>query len=112
MTDSLERLVGNLEGQIDALQQSMAEGLESRRLIYSKVEAVDKKLVGIERDVASLKKDVAAIDECLEETIKPALEDYKKLKNRGLGMLIGAALVGGGVGTAATKLLSKFGFGS
>ncbi|MGE3932397.1 MAG: hypothetical protein AB7F67_04055 [Rhodospirillaceae bacterium] len=36
-----------------------------------------------------------------------ALEDFKSIKNRGVGALIGAAIAGGGAATAITALLGK-----
>ncbi|MEP3245111.1 MAG: DUF1515 family protein [Sneathiella sp.] len=42
------------------------------------------------------------------ENIKPQINDYKKMKNRGIGILIGVALAAGSSGAILTKFLQSF----
>ena len=45
------------------------------------------------------------------DAIKPHINEYRKLKNRGVGLIIGIALAAGGVGASFLKFLQGFSSG-
>ena len=54
---------------------------------------------------------VIDVKDCIDNHVKPNIDDFKRIKNRGWGLLAGIALAGGSAGAAFTKVLAKFGIG-
>ncbi len=103
--DALLRTLGQIEGRLHGIEKNHQSSTESRALLH--------------KDMADLKKELQALSlldqrlSHMERTVchglKPVAEDYKRMKNRGWGVLIAAALAGGGVAQGIEKLLSKLG---
>lgn len=96
--DQLSRLLGRIESD-------MAEGARQREALFKKLDGIETMMHeqnGAARvlaaQVAELAKDHVDLVKMIDEDIKPTVEDYKGLKNKGLGMigLIGILSSGGG----------------
>jgi hypothetical protein len=89
--DQISRAIGALEAKVD-------EGARQRDLINRKLDAV---LAG-QAELRGLAGEVAAL--------KPHVEDWKRVKQRGLGYLAGAGIGGAGLATGFHAVLKKWGF--
>jgi chromosome segregation ATPase len=96
--DQLSRLLGRIEAD-------MAEGARQRDALFKKLDNIETimheqngaaKLLAAQ--VAELAKDQIDLVKRIDEQISPAVEDFKSLKNKGLGVIafIGLASSGGG----------------
>lgn len=117
--ESVERLLGDIKGQIgklegvvegriSAVEKQMGDSWESRRRIYDELGQIKRSL----NDIPLIKRDIEQLQSSIENDIKPGVDDYKKLKARGWGVVAGAGLAGGGAVMGIQKVLAKFGFGS
>lgn len=107
---SVERLLGDLkggmgkiEGQLAGLTKSVEDSWKSRRQIYDE-------LGQLKSTVQDCNAQIKAMQVCVNQ-MKPIIQEHERLKNKGLGMLVGAAIAGGGAATLLQKLLSKIGIG-
>jgi len=92
--EKLGRLLANAEtlrSDIDGLKETLVKNNETssegRRRIYEAVEALDDRIVELEREVAPLSK-------TMREEVIPAVDDMRRLKAMGLGYLGLAGLAG------------------
>ncbi len=104
--DQLSRLLGRIEAD-------MAEAARQRDALFKKLDNMEtmmheqngaSKLIAAQ--VAELAKDHVALVEMIDEEIKPVVDDYKALKNKGLGVIGLIGLVSSGGGALLMKWLS------
>jgi amino acid permease len=84
--DEVSKTLGELVAGVESLRNQTKDQWEDLEEI--------KKLVG---EVHEIREDVAAM--------KPHVEDYRRLKQRGLGVVALLGLMGTGVGVGLTKLI-------
>ena len=96
--DQLSRLLGRVEAEL-------AEGARQRDALFKKLDDIEKMIHEqngamrvLATQVSQQSKDHAELKTIIEEEIKPVVDDYKSMKNRGLGVIafIGFASAGGG----------------
>ena len=108
MPDSVERLLGDIKGHIGeingrliGIEKQIQDSWDQRRRLYEEVGAVKlsvSKLSVIERDIESIQKTI-------DQEIRPHIEDYRRMKNRGLGIVTAVGALGGVAGFGLDKLL-------
>lgn len=79
--------------KIDALTDELRESRAEASRAIAKAEAMEDHL--------------ARLEERVNDEIQPAVDEFKALKNRGLGVLGGIGLMSGGVGAALVKAVDK-----
>lgn len=95
----LGRLTGQTEGLLDRIGN-----------IYEKLEDLQEKSALTLAAVEGLKQRLEVVEKTIETKVMPSINDYKRAKQRGLGMLSMAGLIGGGL-TAIGPRLIKMIFG-
>lgn len=115
---SIERLLGDLKGelgeikgQMQAMNKSMADSWDSRRKIYDELGQLKSSVQKMETEEKLTRQKVVDVKDCIDQQIKPNIEDFKRIKNRGWGLLAGVSIASGGAGAAMSKVLSKLGIG-
>ncbi len=97
----LGRLLGNLEQQNKAAEQS-------RNIIHEKIEGQGKVLNETLLAIQSLQQDHDAIKAKLATEVVPHVNDFRRFKWAGLGVLAVLSVIGGNVGAALPKILQFF----
>ncbi len=82
-----------------ALGRLEAQGEESQR----QRGRLFRMVADIKADAAGHGPRLGALERAHKDDIKPVLDDYKRTKAKGLGLLFGLGLVAGGVGGNAGK---------
>lgn len=81
------------------LEEQGAESQRQRSRLFKKVE-------DIQTNSASHGPRLDALENTHDEDVKPVLEDYKKTKAKGFGVLVGLGLVAGGLGANIGKAIA------
>lgn len=92
-----ENQVQFMLGQLVAGQKETARKIDA---MFEKLDGMDERVVKNEGALGVVKSDV--------DSMKPYIEDYKKNKQRGLGLMAGIGVGGGGAGAGVATLLSKW----
>lgn len=106
-------------GEIDQISKQLGiligtEKENSRQLdaIWKKLDAISKE----QQETNGLSKEALRLatenERRMHEDIKPAVDDYKTLKAKGLGALAMAGMIGGGLSTVVAWLLGYLRVGS
>lgn len=88
--------LGRLEEQGDESQRQ-------RRRLFKKVDDMQDGLAGLGASVGGMEPRIAALEHAQDNEIKPAMEDYKRTKAKGAGLLLGVGLGGGALGAHVDK---------
>lgn len=88
---------GNAE-MLRRLAASDGETVRHREWITGRLEEIGKKLASAEQ----LRKDV--------DDMKPAVDDWRAMKQRGIGVIAAAGIAGGGIAVAIGMLAKKLGW--
>lgn len=99
-----QRELGVIQATLVAIQADLADAKSTRRAMYEKIDTQSREIIGVKNDVAAVRH---AVDE-----MKPSVEEFKKLKHRGLGIMAGVAVAAGGVAAGGKAILAKLGIGS
>jgi chromosome segregation ATPase len=96
--DQLSRLLGRVEAEL-------AEGARQRDALFNKLDDIEKMIHEqngamrvLAAQVAQQSKDHAELKEIIEDEIKPVVDDYKGLKNKGMGVIAFIGFVSAGSG--------------
>lgn len=89
--DEISRAIG-------ALQADVGEGIRQREVMSEKLDKISEQLGGL----TMIKADV--------EEMKPHVEDWKRTKQRGIGLLTLAGVGGGTIATGLSSILKKIGW--
>lgn len=84
-----------ISAAIGELRAEAKSAREARKIVYEKLDA----LAAVVHEVKALRVDVDAA--------KPRIANLERLRNRAVGALVGATLLGTGSGVAASPFLSK-----
>lgn len=91
---------GQIRQDIGSLLQGMKNAENQRVTMFDKLDEYGKELV-------ILRQDHNALSDKVDGHIEPAIVDYKKTKQRGLGILAGLTFAVGGVSAALTKFFNN-----
>ena len=89
-----------------ALGRLEAQGEESqrqRRRLFAKVEEVQESVAENGVAFAGMEARVVDLEDAHVKEVKPVLEDYKKTKAKGYGVLVGLGMVTGSLGAHMDK---------
>lgn len=92
MSDDL----GQIQQDIGKLLQGQETGQSQRKTMFERQDSMMEELV-------KLRQDHNALDNTVKEDIKPAVTEFRQLKQRGLGIAAGLVLATG----SATAWISK-----
>ena len=110
MTDNMDRAIGRIEGKLDSLCDTVAEqgknSRESRKDLYTKLVAIDRKIDQIDGRVAATEE---------KQKISDATTKFvEKIKNQAIGIAVAVsfayALLGSAITVAAYKIMKYFGY--
>ena len=108
MPDSVERLLGDIKGQIGeihgrlgGIERQINDSWEQRRRLYEEVGSVKAAV----SELPLIKREIESIQKTIDKDIRPHIEDYRRLKNRGLGIVSAVGILGGAAGFGFDKLL-------
>lgn len=96
--------LGEIQAQLRTIQADQGEARQTRRDMYKAIGSTRDELRDVKADVAAVKKTV--------DEISPDVADYRRVKAKSVGILIGVAALGGGASQGIKTLLAKIGIGS
>lgn len=96
MSDDL----GQIQQDIGKLLQSADNARNQRDTIFLKLDEYGKELVSLRQEHNVLSRD-------MEQTIKPEIAIFQKMRNRGIGIAAGLVLATGSVSAWLTKTFSN-----
>lgn len=107
-TGSMERSIGRIEGQLEALVKAVSEmskhSDDSRSRMYVKIEEIDKKVTLANATIEDLDLRISKVE--------PVIDDVSKWRERAIGarmtVTIFVASIGGGCAFAAQWLWTHF----
>ena len=90
--------------------QAQAESAEKSRVImYAKIDGLHTTLIETLAAVRAIQSEQRDAKSKLESEVIPHIEDYRQMKNRGIGIFIGLATISGGIGAYIQKAVAWFG---
>lgn len=102
------RALGRLEGSVTALREEFVQekqsAAESRRILFQRVDGVSDEVAQVKLDVQANGQEVKALGESIAQhksKIDPAIEDWSRIKNLGLGVTGVVGLGGASFGAMA-----------
>ena len=98
--------LGQFLGQLSA---ENAESLRLNNALIQKIDALTVDLQHLSTEVKLMGERHLQLEDEVNE-IKPIVEDYRKMKDRGFGVIAFIGLVSAGFGAGAVSLLSKLTF--
>lgn len=102
--NGMQRELGAIQATLVSIQGQIAEGNEGRRRLHEKMDATRDELRDVKADVAAVKRTV--------DDLAPDVADYRRVKAKSIGILIGVAALGGGAAQGIKTMLAKVGIGS
>lgn len=103
MTENLaevQRSLGRIEGDL----KNFGSQCET---LFKKFDRANEELIEQRGQIKLLASQSTEAKILYEATIKPVLEDFKSLKNRGIGMVFGVSLASGSVGAGVATILAR-----
>ena len=102
-TNEMMRILGRLEGAVEALREDIADGKESRGRIHAKLEKIEEDVGIVGQVAAQARTEATELKRIIDEDVKPATDDYKRVRAIGKGTLWAVGLAAGAAGvTLAT----------
>lgn len=102
MTDQLS----DIQRTLGALQAGMEMSNTQREAMFRKLDGVSDAVLKIAGSLEQAHRNHADLKADIDAKVKPAIQDMRDLKNRGIGVLIAAGAAGGGVGALASKAIA------
>lgn len=102
--EQLAEKIGHLNGSVEAILRTIAA---SEQHAQARSEKIFDKLEEAADDIATLKQQVPVINEKINDTIMPAVEEFNRMKWKGAGAL-GLAAIAGGVVIGNLGAIFKF----
>lgn len=90
MTESDERLLGRLETKVDMILAEQARAIDARKLLYEKVDLLDRKVDKTEAKVESIDSRLGKVEE--------PVADFNRWRERGVGALMLITFISGSTG--------------
>lgn len=85
------------------LTEAAEANLRSREVLYARVEQAVQAITELRSDFNEMKSNIKTVCNKVQE-MNPPIEDWKRIKQRGVGLLLGAGIAGSGVTFAIKKL--------
>lgn len=102
-------------GDLDEISLTLGKLLNGQEEAVRKQEAIFRNIDEIKGAMSEIKGSVAtvtaghtALKVDVDENVKPHIEDFKKTKQRGIGLMAGVGLGGGASGATIATLLGKW----
>ena len=97
----------SLEIQMGKLIQSA----ETTEKLFDKLDKQISALTTQNQAIIDLRRDHNALSKKVKDDIEPSVKEFKKLKQRGIGILAGVSLGAAGLGASFDKIISKLSSG-
>lgn len=101
--NELMRILGRLEGAVEALQSDIEDGKESRGRIHAKLEKIEEDVGIVGQVAAQARTETTELKRIIDEDVKPATDDYKRVRAIGRGTLWAVGLAAGAAGITAAN---------
>lgn len=88
--DAVSRTLGNLEGKVDALLSQQAN-------IFKQINGQNSEIIEHRGALKLLAIQNRGMKKKMDTDIVPVIDDYKAVKNRGIGAVLGLSMAGGGI---------------
>lgn len=105
MTDHDLNDVYNRLGKLEA---STDEVLRQMRALFVKIDAQRKDIHEVGGIAKEAVRQATENRDKIRDEIKPTVDDYKKLKNQGMGVIVFVGLLASGAGVGLAKIYDKF----
>lgn len=93
-----------LSVSIGSLQAQVAESDRQRKAQFQKLDQIQEKLTEVSGQIKMLADQVSTVRKEMEEDIRPAVNDWRSTKTKGLAVLGFIALMGSGAGAAINQI--------
>jgi len=100
------RELNNFSVQIGSLLSESREATRQRVAMFKKLDIINDKQIELRGAISVLTDQHLAIKKHIDENIMPTIDDYKALKNQGIGVLGIIAILGGTAAIGISKLLN------
>lgn len=100
--------IGRLQGDVDAIKGDIIEGKDSRGRIHSKLEKIDEDVRIVGAVAAQARDQAGALEAIVTTDIKPATDDFKRMRSFGKTTLWAVGLAAAGLGITAATLWESF----
>ena len=91
---------------LGALQAEVQENQRQHHASFKKLDAIEEKINKLAGAIELIALEQRNIKKEIDDDIKPAVQDFKNLKNKGLGIIAFIGLMGSGTGAALAKWFS------
>lgn len=95
--DAIARDLGKLIAKAE-------EAERQRSAMFGRIDDLRKEMSETKGVSNEAMRRIAMMEQKVQEDIKPTVEDYKALKNRGLGMIAMVGLMGAAIGASSHKI--------
>lgn len=99
--------LNDVYNRLGKLEASTDEVLRQLRALFAKLDQQRKDMHEIGGVAKEAVRQATQNKEAIEKDLRPTIDDYKALKNRGLGVIAIIGLLASGAGVIATKLFDK-----
>lgn len=90
------------------LLNGQEEAVRKQEAIFKRIEDINGAMSEVKGSVATVTASHTALKADVEENLKPHIEDYKRNKARGIGILAGLGIGGGMGGATLANYLGKW----
>jgi len=98
--DQLSEIIGTLRAEV-------AENQRQHAASFRKLDSIEEKITKLAGAVELIAAAQTRIENEMKEEIRPAVSDFKALKNKGLGVIAFIGLASSGIGAALTEFLKS-----
>ena len=104
----LERVhgqLGRLEAQAEASNQKFDALFEKIDALQAQTQQANEQLVRVTMRAQATDKNLSDLSQHISANVDPSIDDYKRLKNAGMGVFGTVCVLAGGAGAGFYKLL-------
>jgi hypothetical protein len=106
MSDGRINQVSEKLGQLDAYRR---ESDRARALLAEEVKELRSRIEDMLIAMGSVQTTMKSIESTMMTNVLPSVKDYKEMKIKGIGVILGVGLAAGGFGAGFVKLLTALG---
>ena len=102
-SNEIMRILGRLEGAVEALREDIADGKDSRGRIHAKLQKIEEDVGIVGQVAAQARTEATELKRLIDEDVKPATDDYKRVRAIGKGTLWAVGLAAGAAGVTVAS---------
>jgi chromosome segregation ATPase len=98
--------IDQFSAELGRLRAQAEEAERQRGAQFRKLDTISDQVAKVAGQIELIASQIASVKKELEDDIKPAVQDFKSLKSKGLGVIGVVALLGSGAGAIIQKAAS------